>query len=274
MFRVPAVLTILALAACNGDTVDPSSSPLGEPTTTWVPQVPVVDTAWPEIDTDQGGGDTDTGVVDTDTGVVDTDTGVVDTDTGVVDTDTGVADTDTGVVDTDTGVADTDTGVVDTDTGVADTDTGVADTDTGVADTDTAVADTDTGTVSCALLFHADARQAGTSTSCTNGAACSGGDDVDVVGIVENPCSADIVFHSTTTCLANDFTVTDTNTSIGSSQSSLLCLAVPTDTNIPAGTSAEQVLNWGVIVQGQYRLDVVFDDAAASTASTTFVMNP
>lgn len=95
---LPFLIPFVVVACTGGDTANPSSAPLADPTVDFGIAPPNVDTDWPETDTDTDA-DTDS---DTDT---DTDTDVVDTDTDVVDTDTGVVDTDTGIVDTDTDTA-------------------------------------------------------------------------------------------------------------------------------------------------------------------------
>lgn len=180
----------------------------------------------------------------------------------LLDTDTDTA-IDTG--DTETGAADTDTndsGAVDS----GDTDDSGA-VDSGDTDSDT---DTDTGSA-CAtgteadLVFTAEARDN------RGGATSSFGTDdiVTVAGVVTNPCTTDIVFSTSSTCLVTAMTVSGTS-GMGSGVS-FACGGSVTLWTVPAGGSIDVAEPLGTMAADRYTADVTFN-LRRTSASTTFTV--
>lgn len=219
-----------------------------------------VDSGEADSDTDADG-DTDSDA-DTDTDSGDTDSG--NTDTGDDPSDSADDGGDSGEADSgdDSGAPpDPETG----DTEDPDPETGETDVpDSGTEDS--AEVDSGGGSV-CAvsdLILTAEARDSndvvGTSFPPT--------EDLTMVAVLSNPCSADISFDTTTTCLFTGASVADSSgNGIGVA---VACAGVRTSWTIPAGTSLEEGYFWGRLRVDTYSLSVTADVARGMSATSAF----
>lgn len=139
------------------------------------------------------------------------------------------------------------------------------------ADTDSdADADVDTGTPACSetdLVFSAEVRDP-TGAPCST---CPADEPLDFVGVVRNPCADDVILTTGSACLVADWTLTVTHTGVIILSGSRECAAVMTDWVVPAGGSIEDTVDsYATYQEIEHRLEVVFDDAASTSAAVTF----
>ena len=144
----------------------------------------------------------------------------------------------------------------------ADTDTDT-DTDTDV-DTDTdADADADCGRED--LIFSAESRDA--TGACT---VCNG-KTVVFRGLVTNPCSKIITFNTNTSCLVSDWTLVNLSTG-KKSVDSQFCTGTAKELDVLGGEFVYETIGISPLEDGEYSLEVQFDDWAGHSEDTTLTV--
>ncbi len=135
------------------------------------------------------------------------------------------------------------------------------------ADTD---ADTDTGIPACTvadLVFSAEVRDP-SGTACTT---CPADMLLDLVGVVSNPCTSDLTLTTSSSCLVAGWTITEVYSGTTILAGVPGCYSVVTDWVVPAVGSIEETFDTYTTWQEvEHQLDVTFNDASASTATTRF----
>jgi len=104
-------------------------------------------------------------------------------------------------------------------------------------------------------------------------ATCSSSESLSFRAQMDNTCSEELRFYTTTSCLVSTWSVTSADGSVTSVEATG-CSATATEWLLIPGGRFEDTVSWGTLSDGSYTIGALFGDEAAHTASSTINVSP